>query len=141
MHGPDFFESHGTCNDFRFLLGLAFLNRTEIISVLNGFNPWWRARPYVVPPFRRLAFEVKYRENPQLDKKSGLGTYCMSENPRQAYLVTKRDVDFAVTQLKGIDTKFLKIPAARHGSHYGVKRVRSVSPAPRLWMERLSAWL
>ena len=61
--------------------------------------------PYV------LLFEVKYRENPRLDKKSGPGTYCASENPKQAYLVTKRDVDFALTQLKGIDTKFLKIPA------------------------------
>ena len=35
-----------------------FLDRTEIISVLNGFNPWWSARPYSVPPFRRLAFEA-----------------------------------------------------------------------------------
>jgi hypothetical protein len=62
-------------------------------------------------PAYLLPFEVKYRENPQLDKKSGLGTYCSSENPKQAYLVTKRDVDFAVTQLQGVDTKFLKIPA------------------------------
>ncbi len=64
-----------------------------------------RSPAYVLP------FEIKYRENPQLDKKSGLGTYCLSENPKQGYLVTKRDGDFAVTQLKGIETKFLKIPA------------------------------
>lgn len=64
-----------------------------------------RSPAYVLP------FEVKYRENPRLDKESGLGTYCSSENPKQAYLVTKREMDFAVTRLKGIDTSFLKIPA------------------------------
>ncbi|MFO7738374.1 MAG: ATP-binding protein [Desulfatiglandaceae bacterium] len=64
-----------------------------------------RSPAYVLP------FEVKYREHPSLDKKSGLGAYCMSERPKQAYLVTKRDVDFAVTGLKGIETSFLKIPA------------------------------
>lgn len=64
-----------------------------------------RSPAYVLP------FEVKYRANPQLDKKSGLGTYCASEKPKQAYLVTKRDADFAVTQLEDIDTTFLKIPA------------------------------
>jgi predicted AAA+ superfamily ATPase len=58
-----------------------------------------------------LPFEVKYRAIPKLDKKSGLGIYCASENPKQGYLVTQRDADFAVTQLKGIDTTFLKIPA------------------------------
>ena len=64
-----------------------------------------RSPAYVLP------FEVKYQESPALDKKSGLGTYCSSENPKQGYLVTKRDADFAVAQLKGIETKFLKIPA------------------------------
>jgi predicted AAA+ superfamily ATPase len=64
-----------------------------------------RSPAYVLP------FEVKYQENPALDKKSGLGTYCASENPKQGYLVTKRDADFAVTLLKGVETKFLKIPA------------------------------
>lgn len=64
-----------------------------------------RSPAYVLP------FEVKFRENPRLDKKSGLGTYCTSENPKQAYLITKRDTDFAVTRLKGMDTGFLKIPA------------------------------
>ena len=65
----------------------------------------------VQSPAYVLPFEIKYRENPGLDKKSGLGTYCLSENPKQAYLVTKRDADFASTRLKGIDTTFLKIPA------------------------------
>ena len=64
-----------------------------------------RSPAYVLP------FEIKYKENPRLDRKSGLGTYCSSENPKQAYLVTKRDADFAVAQLKGIDTEFVKIPA------------------------------
>ena len=64
-----------------------------------------RSPSYVLP------FEVKYSQNPSLDNKSGLGVYCSSEKPKQAYLVTKRDVDFAVTSLKGIKTSFLKIPA------------------------------
>ena len=64
-----------------------------------------RSPAYVLP------FEVKYRENPQLDKKSGLGTYCLSENPKQGYLVTKRNKDFSATRLKGTETDFLKIPA------------------------------
>ena len=63
-----------------------------------------RSPAYVLP------FEVKYKERPFLENKSGLGIYCRSENPRQAYLVTKRDVDFEVTQLKGIKTNFLIIP-------------------------------
>jgi hypothetical protein len=58
-----------------------------------------------------LPVEVKYREHLSLDKKSGLGVYCLSEKPKHAYLVTKRDVDFAVTQLQGLKSSFLKIPA------------------------------
>lgn len=64
-----------------------------------------RSPAYVLP------FEVKYRQSPSLDKNSGLGVYCLSERPKQAYLVTKRDADFSVTRLQGLGTKFLKIPA------------------------------
>ncbi len=35
-----------------------FFDRTEILNVLHGFNPWWSGRPYDVPDFRRLAFET-----------------------------------------------------------------------------------
>ena len=64
-----------------------------------------RSPAYVLP------FEVKYKAKPQLDKKSGLGIYCASENPRQGYLVTQREADFAVSKLKETNTIFLKIPA------------------------------
>lgn len=64
-----------------------------------------RSPAYVLP------FEVKYRAKPQLDKKSGLGIYCASENPKQAYLVTQGEGDFAVSRLRAVDTTFLKIPA------------------------------
>ncbi|MDX9820129.1 MAG: DUF4143 domain-containing protein, partial [Desulfococcus multivorans] len=64
-----------------------------------------RSPAYVLP------FEVKYKENPTLDRKSGLGIYCAAENPKRAYLVTKRDVDFDLTRLQDCDTLFLKIPA------------------------------
>jgi len=33
-----------------------FFDRPEIVSVLNGFNPWWSGRPLSVPEFRRLAY-------------------------------------------------------------------------------------
>jgi len=64
-----------------------------------------RSPAYVLP------FEVKYREAPKLHRKSGLGIYCASESPKQAYLVTKRPDDFAVTRLEEIETCFIKIPA------------------------------
>jgi len=35
-----------------------FFDRSEILNVLHGFNPWWSGRPYTVPDFRRLAFET-----------------------------------------------------------------------------------
>jgi uncharacterized protein len=64
-----------------------------------------RSPAYVLP------FEVKYKESPALEQKSGLGMYCTAENPRQGYLVTKREVDFGLAQLENCDTRFLKIPA------------------------------
>jgi len=35
-----------------------FFDRSEILNVLHGFNPWWAGRPYEVPSFRRLAFDT-----------------------------------------------------------------------------------
>ena len=35
-----------------------FFDRSEIIPVLQGFNPWWSDKPCSVPEFRRLAFEA-----------------------------------------------------------------------------------
>ena len=65
----------------------------------------------VKSPAYVLPFEVKYKESPSLDADSGLGIYCRSEKPAQAYLVTKREVDFGTAQLAGVPTRFLKIPA------------------------------
>ncbi len=33
-------------------------DRTEVLQVLHGFNPWWSARPNPVPEFKRLAFDA-----------------------------------------------------------------------------------
>ncbi|PIU50109.1 MAG: hypothetical protein COS92_03140, partial [Desulfobacterales bacterium CG07_land_8_20_14_0_80_52_14] len=41
----------------------------------------------------------------------GLAIYSAREGIKQAYMVTKRERDFGVAELQGIDTKFLKIPA------------------------------
>ncbi|MHC1725634.1 MAG: ATP-binding protein [Syntrophobacteraceae bacterium] len=35
-----------------------FFSRTEITTVLNGFNPWWGNRTCDLPNFRRLAFDA-----------------------------------------------------------------------------------
>jgi hypothetical protein len=75
-----------------------------------------RVRPFcergdLVRKENRYVCGRSLKANPQLDQKSGLGIYCASENPKQGYLVTQRDADFAVARLKGIDTTFLKIPA------------------------------
>ena len=36
----------------------AFLDRSELINVLTGFNPWWSAREWSAHPFHRLAFDA-----------------------------------------------------------------------------------
>lgn len=45
-----------------------FFDKTELINVLHGFNPWWTGRPSVVAEFRRLAFGAcrAYLDNPEL---------------------------------------------------------------------------
>ncbi len=35
-----------------------FFDRTEVLGVLHGFNPWWSGKQNPVPEFRRLAFEA-----------------------------------------------------------------------------------
>jgi len=94
----------------RHLFAYYYRDTPEIVywrdaATQKGVDIIVRSPAYVLP------FEVKYRENPKLDKKSGLGTYCLSENPKQGYLVTKRNKDFSATRLKGMETDFLKIPA------------------------------
>lgn len=35
-----------------------FFDRTEVLGVLQGFNPWWNGRTQALPEFRRLAFHI-----------------------------------------------------------------------------------
>ena len=35
----------------------SIVDRAELLSVLQGFNPWWGGRPPSPPTFRRIAFE------------------------------------------------------------------------------------
>jgi uncharacterized protein len=35
-----------------------FFDTAEVLAVLQGFNPWWTGRPFAVPTFRRIAFQV-----------------------------------------------------------------------------------
>lgn len=61
---------------------------------------------YVIP------VEVKYRKAASLDAAGGLATYCSKDSRvRYAYMVTREDRDFGVTELEGVPTRFLKIPA------------------------------
>jgi hypothetical protein len=68
-------------------------------------------------PHDTVPFEVIYRESPSLGKDSGLVAFCRQTKIKNAYLVTKQDTDFGVTQVAGIEdlsgepTQFLKIPA------------------------------
>lgn len=62
-------------------------------------------------PAYHLAVEVKYREKAVLEHNGGLAVYCRSEQPRQAYLVTRQETDFGEAALEGISTQFLKVPA------------------------------
>lgn len=62
-------------------------------------------------PAYLLPFEIKYKESPSLDRTGGLATYCNSEKPKQAYMVTKRDSDFGVTKFEDMPTQFMKVPA------------------------------
>lgn len=45
-----------------------FFDRSEIIGILHGFNPWWTSRPWPAPEFRRLAYGAcrSYLDNPTL---------------------------------------------------------------------------
>jgi len=46
------------------------IEHQELVSVLQGFNPWWAGRALPVPTFRRLAFEAcrTYLTNPTLKR-------------------------------------------------------------------------
>lgn len=61
---------------------------------------------YVIP------VEVKYRKTPTLDAATGLAVYCAKDpRVRYAYMVTREDRDFGVTEIEGVPARFLKIPA------------------------------
>ncbi|TCS71780.1 hypothetical protein EDC61_108123 [Sulfuritortus calidifontis] len=65
----------------------------------------------VKSPAYHFAFEIKYRSHAEVEAKSGLALYCNAEKLKQAYLVTQQDTDFGVTELPGVTTRFLRVPA------------------------------
>jgi predicted AAA+ superfamily ATPase len=58
-----------------------------------------------------LPVEVKYRETAEIDSASGLVELCRQEPVKQAYLVTKREQDFAPFEVPGVSARFLRVPA------------------------------
>jgi hypothetical protein len=35
---------------------VGFYSKTELLGILQGFNPWWSGQTYSVPEFKRLAW-------------------------------------------------------------------------------------
>jgi len=62
-------------------------------------------------PAYLIPVEVKYQEKAELTKKQGLYIFCKKENPKYAYMVTRNDRDFSITQFADTETRFLNIPA------------------------------
>ena len=61
---------------------------------------------YVIP------VEVKYRKSGSLSMADGMFTYCAKDpKVRYAYVVTREDRDFGVSEIEGTAAKLLKIPA------------------------------
>lgn len=58
---------------------LEFVTAEEVLSVLQGFNPWWAAKPLPVPEFKRLAF---YTARKYLDD-AGLRRAILLAGPRR----------------------------------------------------------
>jgi len=65
----------------------------------------------VQSPNYHLAVEVKYQDKPVIGPKDGLAVYCKNQDLKSAYVVTKKDTDFGVRKINGMDTNFLNIPA------------------------------
>lgn len=78
-----------------------FLDRSEIIHVLTGFNPWWSERPCPVPPFRRLAFDAcrRYLED------AGLRRAVLLSGPRRVGKTTVLQQMAQALVQKGDDPK------------------------------------
>lgn len=54
---------------------------------------------------------MKYRENPDIRKESGLVSFCGIEKPPWGFWVTKNDRDFGMLSVDGLKSLFMKIPA------------------------------
>ncbi|MFP4350690.1 MAG: ATP-binding protein [Desulfococcaceae bacterium] len=78
-----------------------FLDHSEIIHVLTGFNPWWSERPCPVPPFRRLAFDAcrRYLED------AGLRRAVLLSGPRRVGKTTVLQQMAQALVQKGDDPK------------------------------------
>jgi predicted AAA+ superfamily ATPase len=62
-------------------------------------------------PAYTIPIEVRYREHASLERAGGLVTFCATEHIRQAFLVTKRDVEFDEVRFDGVSTRFMRVPA------------------------------
>jgi len=65
----------------------------------------------VTSPAYTIPIEVKYKERPDLDARSGLVVYCTAEGIGRAFCVTKADRDFKVVRLGDQPVTVLLVPA------------------------------
>jgi uncharacterized protein len=62
-------------------------------------------------PAYTLPVEIKYRSTAPLKADSGLAVFCRQESVERACFVTQREEDFGVQEIKGLTTRFLRVPA------------------------------
>jgi len=76
-----------------------FFNRNEILTVLQGFNPWWQGQTLTVPDFHRVAYQIcrQYLRDPNIHRAvllSGprrVGKTTILTQMAQSLLVEKDD--------------------------------------------------
>ena len=91
---------------------IAFLYRdTPKVSYWRDAKTDKEVDVIVQSPAYTLPVEVKYRESEGISESSGLVAYCRKEPVRQAYWVTKREDDFGLDRIEGLETRFMRIPA------------------------------
>jgi hypothetical protein len=78
---------------------VGFYSKTELLGILQGFNPWWSGQTYSVPEFKRLAWQTcrRYVDDPTLKRAillSGprrVGKTVILQQLASTYLKESRD--------------------------------------------------
>ncbi len=82
----------------------------------------------VKSPKYTIPVEVKYRVDVRLGGKDALVDYCRNEKVSFAYLITQQERDFELRNIRGVKTRFLRIPA-----HIFAYLIGQAERLERLW--------